>query len=153
METLEFIEKHLDFTMPKNFEQLDVDYKHQYFGTNVPDVLYGNKRDKAFLTINIIEKVSPYNIDERITAYYSLYQRTAPNFSNVKTVGRKLNNGAGMGAIQFTSTAPERDLYNLVGIFPVEDKEVVFTMHCDVNDGIKYAIDYMNLLSYLQIKM
>ena len=152
MKTLELTEKHLDFHIPKGFVLLDDEYKQQSFRAYSPDVLYGNKDDKAFLTINTVEKVDPYNIDERVSFYYTLYQRTVPNFSNVKTLERTLNNGEKIVSIQYTSTAWDRDLYNIIGIFPLKDKEVVITMHCDVKDGIKYALDFMNVLNYLKIK-
>lgn len=152
MKTLELTEKHLDFHMPKGFILLNNEYKHQFFGSNSPDLLYGDKEDKAFLTINMIEKVDPYNIKERLSVYCTLFQRTVPNLSNVKTLERTLNNGEKIGAIQYTSTARDRDLYNVIGIFPLKDKEVVITMHCDVKDGIKYALDFINVLNYLKIK-
>lgn len=152
MQTFETIEKYLDFRMPKGFILFDDEYKHQLFGAYSPNALYGNKEDKAFLTINMIEKVDPYNIDDRLSVYCTLFHRTVPNLSNVKTLERTLNNGEKIGAIQYTSIARDRDLYSVIGIFPLEDKEVVITMHCDVKDGIKYALDFMNVLNYLKIK-
>ena len=40
MQTLETIEKYLDFRMPKGFILFDDEYKHQLFGTYSPCELY-----------------------------------------------------------------------------------------------------------------
>ena len=134
--TISVLDDKVRLNIPDEFSIMSDEEAKHFFQNTTPDILYGIEDKKAFISITKTDiKIEDDNIDSRLAQYYELYRRSVANFSNGKLAKRTLNNGKPIGAFHYTSTSAERNLLNFFVLFPLDDNEVVMTMHCSAEDS------------------
>lgn len=96
-------------------------------------------------------KTSGVAIDERIVEYCDLYKRSVPNFDNFKIAKKKTKSGVDIAAFYYTSTSPERDLYNFFILTSLDESELIFTLHCSAENAPLFGMKFMNILNSIDV--
>lgn len=140
----------VSLNMPTEF--VFVEDKEKYFAAGKPDFVYAEKDTGALISVTLTENdIDNAKIEERIMEYYEIYRRSVPNFSNSKIAKNKTKSGKEMAAFYYTSTAPNRDLYNFFILSSVDGKELTITMHCNAQNIPDYGVKFMHFLNSIDI--
>lgn len=138
------------FQLPEEF--VAVQDINKYFLTAKPDFAFVEQETNALVSVLKTEyKTTGVTIDDRIMEYCDLYKRSVPNFGNFKIAKKKTKSGAEIAAFYYTSTSPERDLYNFFILTSIDECELIFTLHCGIENASLYGIKFMNLLNSIDV--
>lgn len=138
------------FQLPEEF--VVVQDINKYFLSAKPEIAFVEQETKALVSVLKTEyKTSGITIEDRITEYCELYKRSVPNFDNFKIAKKKTKSGAEIAAFYYTSTSPERDLYNFFILTSLDEYELIFTLHCGVENASQFGIKFMNILNSIDI--
>ena len=134
--------------IPENFTLMTREEAQEFFKLEAPEQAYSNENKSAFITLNRNEsELTSEGIEKRLNEYYTIHTRVVPNFKNPSLAKRSLENGVEIGAFQYTSTSATKDLYNTCLLIPVDGKEVVMTMHCDLEQAMTQGKEFMDVLA------
>lgn len=138
------------FQLPEEF--VAVQDINKYFLSAKPDFAFVEQETNALVSVLKTEyKTSGVTIDDRIIEYCELYKRSVPNFDNFKIAKKRTKSRAEIAAFYYTSTSPERDLYNFFILTSLDECELVFTLHCGVENALVYGIKFMNILNSIDV--
>ena len=138
------------FQLPEEF--VAVQDINRYFLSVKPDFAFVEPETNALVSVLKTEyKTSGVTIDDRIIEYCELYKRSVPNFDNFKIAKKRTKSGTEIAAFYYTSTSPERDLYNFFILTSLDECELVFTLHCGVENASVYGIKFMNILNSIDV--
>lgn len=139
------------FQLPEEF--VAVQDINKYFLSAKPDFAFVEQETNALVSVLKTEyKTTGVTIDDRIIEYCELYKRSVPNFDNFKIAKKRTKSGAEIAAFYYTSTSPERDLYNFFILTSIDECELVFTLHCGVDKASVYGIKFMSILNSIDIE-
>ncbi len=134
------------------FEFIETEKFDKYFSSAKPDFLYVDEGTDALVSItHTLYDAGKMKIDERINEYCELYKRSVPNFANFSMAKKKTKSGKDIAAFYYTSTSPERDLYNFFVLSTLDSRELVFTLHCNIENVPNYGVKFMNILNSIDI--
>lgn len=134
------------------FEDMLEDERNIYFNGALCDYAYIMREKNALISVTLNEMdLSQSDVERRISAYHATYSRLAPGFvfgeMKIKSVG-----ATNTAVLSFKSNALERDLYNLVIVSNLSDKELVITFHCDIRDSFFFTPIVAKMLNEMQVK-
>lgn len=135
----------IEIKLPDDF--VEMTEKEKYFNGSTPDYVFAVEKTNSLISVTTANTENTnLKLEEEINKYITLYRRIIPNFSNCKAARKTVKSGEEIGAFYFTSTLPDKDMFNLMAIICLEKKEVVITMHCELKDAVELALRYMEVL-------
>ena len=136
--------------LPEEFTAVEECSK--YFLSAKPDFAFVEQKTNALISaLKTNYKTSGVAIDDRIMEYCELYKRSVPNFGNYKIAKKKTKSGLDIAAFYYTSTSPERDLYNFFILTSLDENELIFTFHCGVENAALFGAKFMNILNSIDV--
>ncbi len=153
MNKVELWDSKLRFQIPEGFEELSKHEIAKYYTSSLkPDFLFENKSNGAFIAVAALEReLTAEALQSRIQEYAAGYQRVVPNFANCQIAIRKINDDKVIGMFYYTSTTINRNLLNYVVLGCLDGKEVMMTLHCNIEDCPEYAEKLMRTVNSLEI--
>lgn len=150
LKEINLYENKLIFRIPEEFEV--VDDAGRFFVSTKPDYAFVDKQTNALVSVLKTEyKIAGVSIADRITEYCEVYKRSVPNFDNFKIAKKTTKSGRDIAAFYYTSTSPERDLYNFFILTSLGEYELIITLHCGMEDASSYGIKFMNVLNSIDV--
>ncbi len=137
--------------IPEDFTCMSREEAEEFFKLEMPEQVYSNRNKSAFITLNRNgQELTSEGIEKRLNEYYTIHTRVVPNFKNASLAKRSLENGVEIGALQYTSTSATKDLYNTCLLIPVDGKEVVITMHCELEQAMTQGKEFLDVLASIE---
>lgn len=138
------------FNLPKEFV-LDSEAE-KYFISTKPEYVFIDNETKALVSVLKTEyEITDIKIEDRITDYFELHRRSVANFANFNMAKKKTKSGVDIAALYYTSTSQTRNLYNFFVLTYLDNHELIFTLHCNIEDIPKFGIKFMNVVNSIDI--
>lgn len=153
MSKLYFYDNNMYISIPDTFVKMTDAEKESFFSNGKFDFAYINHEYNAFITIvlNNIE-LNKLDVEERIVKYYNMYNRLAPGFIFGEM---KIKHGtdSDTALLSFKSNALERDMFNLLTVSNLLNKELVVTFSCNINDSIMFLPQITNMIYEMELNI
>lgn len=138
--------------IPEGFEGVEAGGCTHFFGSMSMD--YGFLSDAADGAIGIVLTDTPLEnerVKTRIAEYQQYYSRMVPGFQMGEM---RINDqiGRDVAFFSYKSNAPTMDLYNMLAITTLEDKELIFLFSCDLKMAIQYMDKFLQMLVSLSFQ-
>lgn len=144
METVLF--KKISVEIPDEFECVEGGVCKHFFGSTQVDYAFlPETADSAIGVIYTDMALKNDIVKDRIIEYQQYYSRMVPGF---KMGEMRINDQTGRNVAFFSykSNAPKIDLYNMLAITTLEDRELIFLFSCDIKQSIKYMYKFLRVL-------
>lgn len=115
------------------------------------DYVYVDETSDTFITITKTDFPAPNSLEIRMNEYCSIYKRSVANLANVKLSKKTMISGKEIGLFSYTSTTTTRNLMNYVLVSSVEDKEILITLHCDIEKMAEMFLTVRNIIDSIDI--
>ena len=145
----ELFNKRLLVEIPVQYKEIE-DKEDIFLGANKPNYIFENKSLNSYITVTKSSLDITDSLEEILQALYNQYRRVIPNFKSSDLYLKKIET-VEVGAFQYTSTTSTRDLYNLVGLFAIDGKQTLMTMHCDIENAIDEGSQFMKILESIRV--
>lgn len=87
-------------------------------------------------------------VESQLAAYQQHYSRMVPGFQ-MGEMRKSRKTGRNVAFMTYKSNAPARDLYNILAITTLNEKEIIFLCSCDMKDAVGFMYKFLNLLESL----
>lgn len=143
----------MNITIPKGFSIVNNNNDIKaYFGSTPVDYAFLN-RDEGEAAIAIIRtgtELADSMVESQLVAYQQHYSRMVPGFQMGEM---RKNNKAGhnVALMTYKSNAPAKDLFNLLAITTLNEKEIVFLFSCDMCNAFDFMYKFLAVLDSIVI--
>ncbi len=142
-------EDRLKLQIPENFTESQE--LEKFMLSKKPDHFFVDQEKKAYISVNYSQEECSGDMENRLSGYYTLYQRTVPNFANCSMAKKKTNSGQEIGAFYYTCTTATKNLYNFFILTTLEGRDVTVTLHCDLEKVPEYGMQFMNIVDSIDV--
>jgi len=132
--------------IPDEFSAADSDQSKGYFGGTKFDYTFLNQEKSA--AAGIVQTgaaLTNETVEAKLGAYQQYYSRMVPGFA-MGEMRKSSKQGREFGLMTYKSNAPTTDLFNMLAVTSLEDREVVFLFSCDMRDARKYMYQFLGIL-------
>ena len=149
-EMLLFDDKY-SITIPDSYREAGKDEISKYGFTMEPDYVFIDPENRSCIAVKRGEyELQDEDIKKRLQEYYRVYERTTPGFEGGQLAVRD-GDGYSVGAVNFKSTTLTSDVYNMAAITAVDNREIVCTMHSDMQYAMDVARIFMDVANSIKI--
>ena len=146
---LKLFENKLSIEIPDNYTEIQ-DEENIFASSEKPNYILKNDTLDSYITITKSTIEMKDSLELTLQGLYNQYRRVIPNFKSSDLYLKKIET-VEVGAFQYTSTTSTRDLYNLVGLFAIDGKQTLMTMHCDIENAIDEGSQFMKILESIRV--
>lgn len=139
----------MSVAIPDGFAVANKDEKKAHFGSTPVDYafLHHDKSAAVGITRTGTELVDAM-VEPQLAAYQQHYSRMVPGFQ-MGEMRKSRKTGRNVAFMTYKSNAPARDLYNILAITTLDEKEIIFLCSCDMKDAVGFMYKFLNLLESL----
>ena len=139
----------MDVVIPDGFTAADKDEKKAHFGATPVDYAFLHPdKGAAVGIIRTGTELTDAMVESQLAAYQQHYSRMVPGFL-MGEMRKSRKTGRNVAFMTYKSNAPARDLYNILAITTLNEKEIIFLCSCDMKDAVGFMYKFLNLLESL----
>lgn len=138
----------MELTLPDSFQEMDDKEISTYYGNQTGiEAGFIEKESETVLAVKLNDReLKKGYVEERIQEYFHFYSRMAPGFVSGEVVAKK-EMEHDIALMTFKSNAPTRDLFNIVAVSNLNDKEVFITGSCNMTQAINKIDVFMKIIN------
>lgn len=141
------IEFELD--LPSDYCQMTAEEMNKYYSKSFLNAFIERKTNSIFCVADDCVPLSDNEIVDRILGYQYAYQRMAPGFQMGEMLQQNIN-GKLVAILTFKSNAISRDLYNIIALTSVNNKELELLFTCDLKQADRKINEFISIIESLK---
>lgn len=126
------------------------DMKAHFGSTPIDYAFLHSDKGAAVGVINTGTELTDAMVEAQLVAYQQHYSRMVPGFQmgEMRKSGKA---GRNVAFMTYKSNAPTKDLYNILAITTLNEKEIVFLFSCDMRDAVDFMYKFLAVLDSIVV--
>lgn len=141
------IEFELD--LPISYCQMTAEEMNKYYSKSFFNAFIERKTNSIFCVADDCVSLSDDEIVDKVLGYQYAYQRMAPGFQMGEMLQQNIN-GKLVAILTFKSNAISRDLFNIIALTSVDNKELKLFFTCDLKQTDNKINEFISIIESLK---
>lgn len=138
-----------ELDIPNNYCKMTEDEMNKYYSKSLSYAFIEKDTSSVFCVIDDCVTLSENEIIDRILGYQYAYQRMAPGFQMGEMLQQNIN-GKLVVILTFKSNAISRNLFNIIALTSVNDKELKLFFTCDLKQTESKIKEFISIIESLR---
>lgn len=138
-----------EMDIPDSYCEMTEEEMNKYYSRIFSHAFIEKETSSVFCVTDDLVTLSDEELTDRILGYQYAYQRMAPGFQMGEMLQQNIN-GQRVVVLTFKSNAVSRDLFNIVALTSVNNKELKLFFTCDLKQTDKKIDEFIKIIESLK---